>query len=324
MTKKIERKFSGGDDSMLERAELFQDQVTAEVADFTARFPWLDAAWLTAFQADIDAADAFPKDDSVVFDIKVLTGDVTAAMKQSYAALQALGGYAKLAWPTDLARQRVFGQQNWKKAYSSTLKLNEALELAHEKAEVASYKADLLAKGYTQAEIDMLETLADELQLKNRLQEAAKAGRKVSVHDRVVLLNTVWGHMQTINICASVVWANDAERMGQYTLYASGSGDGGGSTAVNISGTVTDAGTTLPLEGATVTLYPTASGPGEGNPTTETDASGNYSFSFDNVEDTWNVTIAASLSTYTDNTIELEVEPGNDYEGQDIALSTSP
>lgn len=326
MAEKIDRKYTGTDDAMLERAEVFHDRLSGELADFTARFPWLDAAWLTAFQNDIDAADAFPKDDSVVLDIKVLTGDVTGAMRQGYAGLQTLGGYAKLAWPTDVARQRVFRQQNWKKAYNSTLKLQEALELAHEKADSASYKPALLAKGYTQAEIDMLETLSDEIKLKNRLQEAAKAGRKVSVHDRVALLNVVWEHMLTINTCASVVWAADAERMGQYTMYPSSSGGSGsgGSTSLSISGTVTDAATTMALEGVEVTLYPTVSGPTGSDPTAMTDASGNYSFSFDDVEDAYSITLQAKLTSYLDGTLELDVEPGTDYPGQDFALSANP
>lgn len=323
MAEKIERKFTGTDDAMLERAEVFHDQLTLELADFTARFPWLDAAWLTAFQNDIDAADAFPKDDSVTLDIKVLTGDVTAAMQQGYAGLQTLGGYAKLAWPTDMARQRVFGQQNWKKAYSSTLKLQEALELAHTKAENASYKADLLAKGYTQAEIDMLETLSDEIKLKNRLQEAAKAGRKVSVHDRVSLLNVVWAHMLTINTCASVVWAADAERKGVYNMYPSSGGGSGTSTKVTISGRVTDADTTLPLQNAELMLYPTISGPTGDDPTMLTDANGEYDFAIEDLEDAISVNVLVTLAGYLEQTITLELEPGTEYNDIDFALTAS-
>ncbi|MBI1286298.1 MAG: hypothetical protein GC178_01855 [Flavobacteriales bacterium] len=254
MAKAIKRAYGMADDDMLERSELFYDALNAEQADFVARFPWMDAVWLTAFQNDINDADAFPTDDSVVLDIKVLTADVGSAMRQGYAALQTLGLYAKLAWPKDVARQRVFGQDGWEEAYNNTLKLQEALELAHAKADGASYKPDLLAKGYTQAEIDMLETLSDEIKLKNRLQEAAKSGRSVSSHDRIALLNVVWGHMQTINTCAAVVWANDAERLKQYQLYPS-QGGGATVTTVNIRVQRTDG---TPIENVTITLTNTA------------------------------------------------------------------
>ncbi len=328
MAEKIERKYIGSDDSMLERAEVFHDRLSIELVDFTARFPWLDAAWLTAFQNDIDAADAFPKDDSVILDIKVLTGDVTGAMRQGYAGLQSLGGYAKLAWPTDVARQRVFGQQHWTKAYNNTLKLQEALELAHEKADSASYKPELLAKGYTQAEIDLLATLSDEIKLKNRLQEAAKAGRAVSAHDRIAMLNVVWEHMLTINTCAKVVWAADAERQDQYKLYASsgssGNDDDTPTTEVNISGTVTDTATTFPLENVEVSLFETASGPGAEDPTAFTDAQGNYSFNLPEVPGTYQATLLAQLTGYADASIALEIESGTDYTDQDIGMNTAP
>ena len=328
MAKEILRTYKLPDDSMLDRAQVFHDQLNGELATFTARFPWLDAAWLAAFQADMTAADAFPKDESVILDLKVLTGDVTAAMQQGLAALQTLGGYAKLAWPDDIARQRVFGQQYWRYAYSNTLKLQEALELAHAKADNANYKPDLLAKGYTQAEIDQLDALATDLQTKNGLQEAMKMGRHVTKHDRIALLNVVWEHMRTINVCASVVWAADAERMNQYQLYPSSSSGGGDDDGpmeeVNISGTVRDASTTFPLENVEVTIYESAEGPGAEDPTTFTDVDGNYSFNFTDVPSMFEATIEAKLAGYANATIMLEVNPGEDYMDQNLSMNLMP
>ena len=326
MAKKRERSYNMGDDQMLERAQVFHDQLNGELVDFTSRFPWLDAAWLTAFQADITAADAFPKDESVILDIKILTGDVTASMQQGYAALQTLGGYAKLAYPTDSARERVFGQQYWAAARDNTLKLQEALELAHAKADNATFKADLLAKGYTQAEIDQLDTLASDLQTKNGLQEASKVGRHVTQADRLALLNVVWEHLRTINTCASVVWAADAERLSQYQLYPSSSdGDNDQPTgSITISGTVTDSNTTFPLQNVEMVLYPTAVGPGTEDPTTFTDVDGNYSFLFEDVTEALNATIQAKLAGYNEESQQLDVEPDNDYPNQNLTLTPAP
>ena len=323
MAKKRERIYTMGDDPMLERAQVFHDQLDGELANFTARFPWLDGPWLTSFQADLTAADAFPKDESVTLDIKVLTGDVTASMQQGYAALLTLGGYAKLAYPRDSARERVFGQQYWADVRENTLKLQEALELAFAKADNASYKPDLLDKGYTQAEIDQLDSLASDLQTKNGLQEAMKVGRHVTKVDRIALLNGVWEHMRTINICASVVWAADAERMEQYQLYPSRSGGStpAPTTDVNISGTVTDMSTTFPLENVEVKLYPTMSGIGGEDPTTLTDAMGNYAFFFDDLTEDINITLQAKLDGYTDQQLTLDVSPGNDYPDQNMGIS---
>ena len=249
-------------------------------------------------------------------------------MQQGYAALQTLGGYAKLAYPTDAARERVFGQQYWADARDNTLKLQEALELAHAKADSASYKPDLLAKGYTQIEIDQLDTLATDLQTKNGLQEAMKMGRHVTKADRIALLNVVWEHMRTINVCASVVWAADAERMEQYQLYPSSSSGGGDDDGpmeeVNISGTVRDANTTFPLENVEVTIYESAEGPGAEDPTTFTDAGGNYSFNFPEIPGMFEATIEAKLAGYANATIMLEVSPGEDYIDQNLSMNPMP
>ncbi len=332
MAQEIERVFKMPDDEMLERAQVFHDRLTPELAGFTARFPWLDATWLTAFQNDITAADQFPKDESVTLDIKILTGDVNSVMQQGYAALQALGSYAKLAYPTDQSRQRGFGQQYWSSAAKSTLKLQEALELAYAKADSADLKPALLAKGYTQADIDQLETLASELQTKNGLQEAAKAGRKVSRHDRVSLLNVVWDHMRTVNICASVVWAADAARLEQYQLYPStgggsngdnGNGDGGNNpdpTVARITGLVSAMADGTPIGGAEVRAYTVADGPSGPSIGTTTDANGGYTLLIPELTEQVEVVIEASAAGFFTQNRNLLIGPGQNFNGENFSL----
>lgn len=223
MAKGVKRVFKLTDDALLERAYLFHDMVEGELAAFTARFPWLDAAWLSAFKSEIDGAGDFPTDKSITLSVKVQTGDVNQVMQQSYAALQTLAGYAQLAWPADMARQRAFGQNSWRAARRNSPKLQEALELAHSTATSSEYRPVLLAKGYTQAEMDGLSTLFDQLKLHNNGQEGSKLGRTVSTRDRICMLNAIWRHMQSINTCASIVWASDATRKARYSMYAKGS-----------------------------------------------------------------------------------------------------
>jgi hypothetical protein len=141
------RTYTMGNDVMLERARVFRDRLSVELPDFTARFPWLDAAWAAAFEAEIAAADAFPSDLSVRLDMKVVTGDLLDAMQRGHAALRVLSGYAALAWPADRSRQRAFGQDKWKAAQQSTLRLAEALELAHATAQDPDFKPQPAEQG---------------------------------------------------------------------------------------------------------------------------------------------------------------------------------
>lgn len=221
MKKRVARVYRMADEVMLERAQQFHDSLEKELAAFTLRFPWLDAVWLTDFQLAIEAADGYPTDKSGILDQQVLMGDVELAMRQGYAALTTLGDYAKIAFPTDKSRQRSFGQNQWTAARFNSLKLQQALELAHGKAQETELKTALLPKGYTQADIDALHNLSEELKLKNSLQQSAKLDRPVNSHDRIALLNLVWQHLQTINVCAKVVWMLDTERGNQYKLYPS-------------------------------------------------------------------------------------------------------
>jgi len=87
MAKGIKRVFMMKDEKLVERAYLFHDMVEGELAAFTTRFPWLDAAWLSAFKDEIDGANAFPTDTNVTLSLKVQTSDVNQMMQQSYAAL---------------------------------------------------------------------------------------------------------------------------------------------------------------------------------------------------------------------------------------------
>jgi hypothetical protein len=129
---------------------------------------------------DIQTADSFPKDSSKTLDIKLTTADVGTAMASGSAALRTLSTYATLAWRDDKARQRAFGQDTWEAAHNNTLKLKEALELAHSRASSGTFQTELLAKGMQQADIDVLATLVVEIAIKNNVQEVAKGNRKVS------------------------------------------------------------------------------------------------------------------------------------------------
>lgn len=253
MSVTIIRRFSKPDTDMLEQARLFYDLVLPNLAAWTALFPWMDAAWMIALLADIEAADAYPTDDSVVADIKVTTGDVASTMTQGRAALHELDVYAQLAWPTDMARQRVFGQDRWSANNRNTLKLKESLELANAKADHAEYKPALLAKGYTQLKVDALLTLATSIDTKNRMQESLKAGRPVSSHDRISLMNIVWGHIVTIHICAEVVHANDEDRRNQFRLYP----PAGSATTTALTVKVTKAADGSPVVGASASVSAT-------------------------------------------------------------------
>ena len=248
MPEEILRNYRMEDEAMLVRAEVFHDQLVEDLADFTAKFPFIDAAYEAAIQATIDAANALPLDNQVVDNLKVLTEDVNAQVVLGRRALSDLGIYAKLAFPDDEARQRVFGQDTWGDAYSDQEKMMNALEQAHTMVTTAPYDADLATKGFVAANATTLQTIANEIRSRNGLQEKAKASRPVTTQDRIVQYNSVWAQLREINLASQVVFADNPAKLDSYKLYPNGNN----TTTVNL--TVNTTGTGEPLANASIQI----------------------------------------------------------------------
>lgn len=213
------RQYTMEDEQMQTRATTMHGNAVNDMADFNLKFPWFDGTFLASVETDITTAMAFQTDDMVVDAIKVLTEDVRTSMNEGMRALDSLDVYARLAYPDSPARQRVFGQDNWVKARNDQQKMVNALEHAFLYANQNPYLTNLTAKGMDPADIAALETIAQNIQLKDKMQEAAKSNRPVTTEDRINLNNVVWSRMQVIATCAELVYRDDAAKLAQYRLY---------------------------------------------------------------------------------------------------------
>lgn len=255
MADEIGRLFNFEAEVVLTRGQTQKDALTTDLALFTARLPWINAAYLTSYQTDIDTAAAFPDDNTVMTNVKVLTADVNASVEEGKGNLKILFLYSEITYPTDKVKQRVFGQDRMDKARSDQEKMMNLLDHANSFADKAPYKADLIAKGYTQVEIDALTTVADNIRDKNRIQENAIGSRPVTTQDRTIVYNTVFNRMLLINTCAQIVFAGNPAKLAQYRAYPPQS-TGTTDTIADVHVISTDTGTGLPS--ATVTVVGTA------------------------------------------------------------------
>ncbi len=240
MVKIIKPLYNMENEAMLVRAEVFHTQLVADLAAFTARFPYINVAWAAAFIASINTANALPLDNQVLSNLKVLTSDVNAQVILGRAALNELDAYAKVTYKKDIKRQRSFGQADWDEAYNDQEKMMNALEAAHLQATTAPYEAELDAKGYTDTEATQLETIATNLRNLNNLQENAKNNRPVTTQDRIVQYNSVWEIMQEINITSKVVFVDNPAKLVSYQLY--GATTSGPNTILNVTVNIIDNG----------------------------------------------------------------------------------
>jgi hypothetical protein len=216
---KLERKYRMQDELLRTRAATQKGNLNTDLALFTAKFPWINIAWVNSYGTDIDTANAFPEDGTVMTDVKVLTADVNASVVEGRGVLQQLFRYAEITYPTDKVKQRVFGQDRYEKAVSDQEKMEKLLQHANGFADKLPYKTDLLAKGYTQPQIDNLFTLSENINAKNLLQEAAKSGRPVTTQERITVHNIVHDRMSTIALCAAEVFVGNPAKIQQYQVY---------------------------------------------------------------------------------------------------------
>lgn len=219
MAKKNKRHYTIQDEDMLEHAQTIKNLVEDSLIAFSTSFPWVDAAYLTSFQNEIDAADDLAIDYTINKEVKVTVADTEKIMAQARQALRSLFHFAKATYPLDKKLQRIFGQQKMGKARNSHIKMLSLLALAHSFASKNPYKNDLLTRGYTQTEIDGLKNIADALRESKKVKGVTKTGRQVITQDRIVAYNLVFERIRIINKCAQVVYMKNPARKKQFRIY---------------------------------------------------------------------------------------------------------
>ncbi len=230
--KNIVREYSMEDELMTTRAAVKKAFLLDNFADFQVKFPFVNLGYVTSYGTDINTALNFQTDTEQVDLIKVLTEDVEASVDEGADALNTLDNYAKITYKDSPAKQRVFGQDKWEKARNDQEKMSTALKVANKFANEDPYKTALIAKGYTQTQIDNLLTIADNIDTKNLLQETAKAGRPVVTDDRIRVHNIVWQRDQDLKIMAEEVYPSDPAKRAIFLLYPSTAG--GAETTVTV------------------------------------------------------------------------------------------
>jgi hypothetical protein len=219
----ITRKYSKDDLDMLQQAQVFHDNFVIDKADFIAAFTMFADPFETDFQTDIDAADAIPLDSEVAQAIAIITEEIETEMAKGRTAMQKLFTYAKVGFDDSQASLKAFGKGEYEKSRSNQLKLKEMLEKAHRQASEAANKAILLGAGYSQTDIDNLDTIMTDIDTKDASQEDAKSDRLKKTEDRVIAYNKVWEYLEKISEASKVIYVDSPAKLQQYVLYPSSS-----------------------------------------------------------------------------------------------------
>ena len=216
------RDYNKSDDEMLEQAQTMHDLFVTDKADFIAMYTPLADPFAANLQTDIDSAQALPTSDEDIAELEVKSEDVDAQMELAKAQFQKMASYVKLLFPDSQARQGIFGLNKYVKVYQSQAKMYDLMQLAYRMANSADYKTDLIALGFTQLEINKLNTIAGDLYDANKTQEDFKQTIKIRTEERVAAYNKVWASMVAVSNASKQVFIDDYAKIQEYLLYPEG------------------------------------------------------------------------------------------------------
>lgn len=242
------RDFKISDNSMLQDSRTTQQEFVTDAATFKA----FDADFITTYKDDwltaVDDATNATTDEQVVDVQTGLTDDVEAALEDCKNHFQTSKYYIEKAFANKPAIWNEFGYDNYDDVRKSPEKMIVFMSVFNTVANNPTYKTALLAAGYTQANIDAIDTKRQTLIDTKINQELGKNSRLGNAQSRIILLNKVWAYRTAVAKAAKNIFANDFARYKVYLLPASAEG----SDVFDISGTVTEAGTGKKLENVTV------------------------------------------------------------------------
>ena len=227
--KKYLRPYNTSDAAFLEFARVVHGHFTDNLSDFTAFDADLDATFAGDYLQAIDDAQNFSSDFQVIDDLAQKTLDVEAKMVECRNFFQGMKYFIEKTFPTRPGTWNEFGYNDYSRARRQQ---NFMIEFMFDLYETATkYSTELTAAGFDGARITEIQTLAQQLQNANLLQEKAKGSRSTATNERAILLQTVWDIMTQIRKAAKVVYMNDWGKWQLFLLpWAGGGGAGNGSS----------------------------------------------------------------------------------------------
>ncbi len=220
--KELKRKYSKSDLVMLVQGRVFYTSLLENIADFTALYPFINTAFLTAFLVKIVIAENYITDSENQDDTHVETTAVDVDMENGRNMVQILFSYVEFAFPGNSAVQKEFGMEEYSEVNKFAYKFPHFLERAHSKAAIPAYAAALLTKGWTVTNQTALATLIAKLKTDSETQQDDISDRGSVTQTRIANNNNVWDDMDTISTCSKKVYYDNYAMTQKFLLYPEG------------------------------------------------------------------------------------------------------
>jgi hypothetical protein len=214
----VVRLFKKEDEEMLQQSDVLMDSFETHKEVFVFRFPQLGGTFGADWAADTAAARAILPDYAEVGEQANETSKLEELMEQGRELFQTTMFYAGLAFPDSPEILHMFGSAEYHPARSNQLKLPTLLRTIHAQVSKPEYQAPLIEKGLKQTDIDLLETLAQDIVTQNIVQQNAMKARALATNQRILAMNKVWERMALVCQCAKLVFQDDAARYNLFLL----------------------------------------------------------------------------------------------------------
>jgi len=214
----VRRIYHKSDDEVMQQSDLKLASFNENKSQFVEHFTQLDDPFADEWDSATMTARNIVPDYSSVANQSYETDALKALVTKGANHYQSVLLYVRLAFPDDAAILKVFGQPKYEAARSSHVKLPGLLRSTYTQTTTPQYKAALMAKGLKEAEIEMIKTLADDIDNQVKIQEKAMNDRTLDANARITALNTVWEMMALVCQCAKLVFQNDVTRYNMFLL----------------------------------------------------------------------------------------------------------
>lgn len=229
----IIRIFPGSDAVLIETAYTRMGQLQNDMADFSVFSTKFGPSFITNMQTSIDNVFAYGTDETAQDQQAQLTNNVLEALRNCFKKYAQMKFFAEQAFPGNTERQNEFGTNDYQKARRNQAQMIVFMDTMHAIAQ--KYKVQLIADGgATQAQIDEIITLKDAYVDANRLQEIAIVERPSDTRERIVLLNTLYRFVETIDSAAQVIYYDNPAKKAAYVYNTSTSN--GSTTKEGVAG----------------------------------------------------------------------------------------
>ena len=217
MTDKVVRLYSIRDDVMLDTSDMFHTLYSQDELDFQGYNSVLfDVNFKTDFLAEIDAARLVKKDEVVLDEQVEETDEVKGKLVECSDYFKGMKLVIEEAFPNNKAVWNQFGYNDYRAASRSQGRMIQFMEMLYLTSD--KYKTELIAKGFTQAKIDMILQLKDELRQEQIEQEVAKKERPLKTQERILLLNKPWIRIRKIHRASKVIYKDNYAKLNEYEL----------------------------------------------------------------------------------------------------------